>query len=109
MRKRTISIISYLTLIGWLIAYLEYTKGKNSSLAKFHLEQSLGLGILVIASNSIITVTLYYNSLFSLMVLVNNMVLFILWLAGIISAYYGVRIPLPIIGFIFKNKFRFIQ
>ena len=47
MSKKTISIISYITIIGWIIAFLVYNnETEKSSLAKFHLKQSLGLGIL---------------------------------------------------------------
>jgi uncharacterized membrane protein len=37
------------------------------------------------------------------------MLLFILWIAGITSALYGVRLPLPIIGSLFEDKFSFIE
>ena len=47
MDKKTLSIVSYITIIGWVIAFIIYNgKTEKSSLEKFHLEQSLGLGIL---------------------------------------------------------------
>lgn len=98
-----------MTFIGWIIAYAEYRKGAKSSLAKFHLEQSFGLGIIVIVTNIIMTIPLFFDSFFILLLIINNMGLVILWIAGLISAYYGVRLPLPFIGFYFKDKFRFIQ
>lgn len=109
MHKKTISVISYLTLIGWIIAYINYRKGAKSSLAKFHLEQSFGLAILVIVTNIILTIPVYFDTFFTVLLIINNMGLVILWIAGLISAYYGVRLPLPFIGFYFKDKFRFIQ
>jgi len=39
---RMVSVISYLTLIGWLIAMALYGKHKSCS-TSFHLRQSLGL------------------------------------------------------------------
>lgn len=109
MQKKTVSVISYLTLIGWIIAYINYRKGAKSSLAKFHLEQSFGLAILVIVTNIILTIPVYFDAFFTVLLIINNMGLVILWIAGLISAYYGVRLPLPFIGFYFKDKFRFIQ
>jgi len=46
---------------------------------------------------------------FKLMLIINNMGMAILWITGLLSAYYGVRLPLPVIGFYFKDKFGFIQ
>ena len=47
MDKKTLSIVSYITIIGWVVAFIVYGgKTEKSSLEKFHLEQSLGLGIL---------------------------------------------------------------
>ncbi len=109
MHKKTVSVISYLTLIGWVIAFIKYRNGAKSSLAKFHLEQSFGLAIMVIVTNILMTIPIYFDSFFILLLIINNMGLVILWIAGLISAYYGVRLPLPFIGFYFKDKFRFIQ
>lgn len=109
MHKKTISVISYITIIGWIIAYREYEKGAKSSLAKFHLEQSFGLAVIVVVSNIIMMIPVFFDSFFILLLIINNMGLVILWIAGLISAYHGVRLPLPFIGFYFKDKFRFIQ
>ncbi|MBP6557873.1 MAG: DUF4870 domain-containing protein [Flavobacterium sp.] len=109
MHKKTVSVISYLTLIGWIIAFINYRKGVKSSLAKFHLEQSFGLAVIVIVTNILMTIPIYFDSFFIVLLIINNMRLVILWIAGLISAYYGVRLPLPFIGFYFKDKFRFIQ
>ncbi len=98
-----------MTFIGWIIAFMEYRKGSKSSLVKFHLEQSFGLGIIAIVTNIVMAIPIYFDSFFLLLLIINNMGLVILWIAGIISAYHGVRLPLPFIGFYFKDKFRFIQ
>ena len=44
MNNKTLSIVSYITLIGWGIAYI-IGKDKADDLLKFHLKQSLGLVI----------------------------------------------------------------
>lgn len=107
--KKTVSIISYLTLIGWIIAYRKYQNGEKSSLVKFHLEQSLGLGIIAMITNTLLAIPVWLDSFFILLLIINNMGLVMLWASGLISAYYGVRLPLPLIGFYFKDKFRFIR
>lgn len=107
--KKKVSVISYLTLLGWVFAFLKYRKGAKSSLAKFHLEQSLGLGIIVLLTNFIFLLLVLLDPFFKIMIIINNMGLVILWIAGLISAYYGVRLPLPVIGFYFKDKFGFIR
>ena len=109
MTKKTISVVSYLTIIGWCFAFRAYQKGNRSSLAKFHLEQSFGLSILVVLTNALLAIPLWLDPFFILLLIINNMGLVILWIAGLISAYYGVRLPLPFIGFFFKDKFRFIH
>jgi len=109
MTKKTVCVVSYLLPIGWIIAFLAYKKNSRSSLAKFHLEQSFGLATLGIITNILFTLPLFIDPDFITLLLLNNMGLVVLWMAGLISAYYGVRLPLPLVGFYFKNKFRFIQ
>ncbi|HQW68769.1 MAG TPA: DUF4870 domain-containing protein [Flavobacterium sp.] len=107
--KKTVSVISYLTIIGWFIAYNKYKNGVKSSLTKFHLEQSFGLCLVVILTNVITGLTMLIDPFFFLLWFCNNVAIIILWIAGIISAYYGVRLPLPIIGSLFENRFRFLE
>ena len=109
INKKKIAVISYLTLLGWLFAFFKYQKGAKSSLTKFHLEQSFGLGILALTSNAFMLLLVILDPFFKLMLIINNMGMAILWITGLLSAYYGVRLPLPVIGFYFKDKFGFIQ
>ncbi len=78
-------------------------------MAKYHLEQSFGISILVLVTNFILGIPVMLDTAFMPLYIVNNMGLVILWVIGLISAYHGVRLPLPLIGFYFKDKFRFIQ
>lgn len=109
INKKKVSVISYLTIVGWLLAFVHYRKGAKSSLAKFHLEQSFGLGLLVIVTNIVMIILMFLDPFFRILMIINNMGLVILWIAGMISAFYGVRLPLPVIGYYFKDKFRFIR
>lgn len=109
MKRKTVAIVSYLTVLGWIVAFMNYRRGSKSSLAKFHLEQSFGIGILAIAVNIFMAIPIWLDRDFTILLVINNIALVILWMIGLISAYYGVRLPLPLIGFYFKDKFRFIQ
>lgn len=109
INKKIISSISYLTIIGWIVAYVFYNNGGKSILAKYHLKQSFGLAIfgllIAIASmvlTSIIPSTLYLFSLLSLVV-------FAFFILGIINAINEKKAPLPLIGHLFANKFHFIK
>jgi uncharacterized membrane protein len=111
LRKKTLAFISYLTIFGWLIAFFYYKKRNKSALVKFHLKQSFGLLILTIFSNVFVfLLTFLVQSLeLELMLLINNMIILVLCIAGIINAAYGVRLVLPLIGTYFENKFNFID
>lgn len=108
MTRKKVSTLSYLTAIGWLLAYRSYKKGARTSLAKYHLEQSLGVGIIAVLINLFAVPLVLMNTFFAPILLFSNMGLVILWMIGLISAYHGVRLPLPFIGFYFRDKFRFI-
>lgn len=109
MKRKTVSIICYLTVLGWIVAFRNYNRGAKSSLAKFHLEQSLGIGIIALAVNLFMALPIWFDPDFIILLILNNIALVILWMIGLISAYHGVRLPLPLVGFYFRDRFRFIQ
>lgn len=111
MDKKTLSIISYITIIGWLIAYFSY-KGKldKSSLEKYHLKQSLGIGVLGVlnfVAEAILTTLISHS--FGIVFTVTGIIIFVLWIIGIINAAKEEEKPLPIIGSLFVDKFNFID
>lgn len=110
MDKKTISIISYITIIGWVIAYLQYNKLENKdSLIRFHLKQSLGIGILGILLPIVLTIVgMVLPTLASILSLANLAVL-VLWILGIINANNEQEIPVPVVGSLFTDKFDFIK
>lgn len=93
MDKKVTGIVSYLTIIGWLLAY--FVGDKEG--AKFHLNQSF---ILVLA-NLILTVAakiLPGGFLIGLVLWILNIILFVFWIIGLVHACKEEEIPLPIIG-----------
>ncbi|MGS2739782.1 DUF4870 domain-containing protein [Sinomicrobium sp. M5D2P17] len=108
MNARTISIVSYITIIGWIVAYLQH-KGseQKSALASYHLGQGLGVFIFAVILNIILSIIIrVVPSLGSILSLVGFVPL-ILLIFGIIAAANEALKPVPLIGKFFEGKFNF--
>ena len=105
MDNKTLSIVSYITIIGWVIAFV-VGKDKADDLLKYHLKQSLGLFIFSIVYQIILGILISITGLSILSILL--LVVLALTIIGIINAANGVKKPLPIIGSMFEDKFAFI-
>ena len=107
MDSRTIAWVSYLTLIGWIIALVSHSNSIiKASLAVFHLRQSFGLMVLSFAIG-IIRAMLFFT--FPLLGTVLFAALVVLWILGLISAVNGQEKPLPVVGPLFQQWFTFIK
>lgn len=109
MNNKTLAMVSYVTIIGWLVAYFSYkSQAEKSSLVSYHLEQSLGIFICSIAvsvvAGVLISVIPVLSTLFSLLMLL-PLVLLIL---GIINASHEAKKPVPLTGRFFERKFSFL-
>lgn len=97
---KSIAIISYLTIIGWIIAYVLHGNNKTQ-LGAFHLRQSLflmltGFGITILQWILIfIPILGWIVSILLYFVLLG---LFVLWILGLISAINGEEKEVPFIG-----------
>ena len=91
MDKKTTGIVAYLTVIGWLIAFLAGDKEG----AKFHLNQALVIVLIGLAASIILPLIPIVGGLLSLVVNVAQWVFIIL---GIISAAKDEEKELPFIG-----------
>lgn len=106
MNNKNLSIISYITLIGWFIAYFS-GKDKADSLLKYHLRQSLGLMIISIIFNIIMRIIATAVPALSFLGIVGLLIL-VFWILGIINAANGAEKPIPVFGKMFEDKFAFI-
>lgn len=90
MNKRTTSIISYITPLGWLIAFIV---GDREG-AKFYLNQSLIIVVADIISG--ILAGIFHRGLFATVSALFGFIVFVLWVIGLIHAINqdGRRIPL---------------
>jgi uncharacterized membrane protein len=94
---KVVSVLSYLTIIGWLVALFLYGDQK-SSFARFHLRQSLGL----ILTGAMLAFIPLIGWLLSIGVIVA-------WFLGLFHAINGQRRKLPIVGQFYQTHFDFIQ
>jgi uncharacterized membrane protein len=90
MDKKTTGIVAYITLIGWLVAFLAGDKEG----AKFHLNQALVIEIGFIIS-SVISYIPIVGTIISLVLWVFLVVCFIL---GLIAACKDEEKEVPLIG-----------
>lgn len=95
-----ISIICYLSFVGWIIAFIIYQNDK-SELAIFHLRQSLGILITIM-----IGVFVFWIPIIGWLCAI---LMFVLWLMGLIYAAQGEQKTVPILGELYQNLLRAIQ
>jgi uncharacterized membrane protein len=110
MDKKTLSIVGYISIIGWLIAYFSYKdKTDKSTLEKFHLKQGLGLSIFGIVLGIVINIIARILPDLAGILSLLSLVTLVLMILGIVTASKEEEKPLPIIGGMFVDKFEFIQ
>jgi uncharacterized membrane protein len=110
MNNKTLSIVSYITIIGWLIAYFSYKDTPNKdSLVKYHLKQSLGVAILGIVIGLITNVLAVILPTIASILSLASLVILVLWIFGIINANNEVEKPVPLVGTMFEDKFDFLN
>lgn len=105
MDGKTISIISYFSLIGWIIAFVMYNSNK-SRLAAFHIRQSLGLMIAAIALYIVMFIFLFIPVLgwiVSILIYICLVGIFVLWIIGLVAAINGQEKPVPVLGPMAQN------
>jgi uncharacterized membrane protein len=101
---RVAAIISYFTIIGWLIAYFALYKNKKTDFAGFHLRQSLLFAIvaMLLGWGLVILLTILINTTgFKALGIIGTAVqilLLIMWLIGLIGAITGRKTAIPLVG-----------
>lgn len=108
MDGKTISIISYFTWIGWIIAFVMYNSNK-SQLAAFHIRQSLALMILGILVYILQIMLLFIPILGWAIIVLLWIGIVVLWVLGLIAAINAQEKPIPVIGSLAQNIFSGIK
>jgi uncharacterized membrane protein len=110
MDKKTISIISYITIIGWVIAYVSHNNSpEKASLSRYHLKQSLGVAILGILLGIVLNVVAMIVPALAAILSLASLAVVVLWVFGIINAANQQEKPVPLVGAMLENKFDFIK
>lgn len=94
------AIVSYILIVGVLIAMSMNSENKNS-FASFHIRQSLGLSIMFIGLGLLISNFSNPMITFSMWIFMS-----ILWCYGIITAIKGQTIAVPLVGPLFQKLFK---
>ncbi|MBU1246103.1 MAG: hypothetical protein KKH88_04275 [Nanoarchaeota archaeon] len=91
---KTIAILSYITIIGWIIALIMNTTEK-SKLGSYHIRQTLLLYIFAVILSWIPIVGW-----------ILGIVLFIFWILGLVGAINGEQKEMPIVGGLAQQWFK---
>lgn len=96
---KTMAIISYMTWIGTLIAFIMNNQ-KQNSFAAFHVRQMIGLTLFSFLNGFL--ARYYGTNVFAII----GIGLFILWIIGLIGAINGEEKRIPIFGDVFQEWFK---
>jgi uncharacterized membrane protein len=101
---KTVAIVSYLTLIGFIVAIILHGNTKTR-LGAYHLRQSLGLFVTGIAVWIAAFILAFIPILGWLSAFALWIGLVVLWLLGLIAAASGQMKPVPVVGEHFQKWF----
>lgn len=110
---KTVALLSYITLIGLIIAFVMNGDQKNKSeLGAFHLRQALGIYLtsfsMMIASLIFIMIP-FIGWIISILINLCYIGIFIFWIMGFIGAINENKKPVPVLGDLYQNLFKGIQ
>lgn len=100
---KTTAIVSYITIVGCLIAITMNIEPKNA-FARFHIRQAFGIHVLFHA----LAILLTYTGLAYLSFVIYIFYL-IIWVYGFLQALNEKTKPLPVLGKYFQQWFTFIS
>ena len=95
MNAKTTSIVSYITIIGWLVAYFAGDKEG----AKFHLNQSLVINIASLINGWVLSWILAFIPIVGPIVSwIISIFILVVWIIGLIAAIKQEEKIVPILG-----------
>ena len=97
---KTVALVSYITLIGWIVAFVMHSNQKTA-LGAFHLRQSLFLflvGFVLYIANICFFFIPYLGWIVNVALSLCGIGVFILWVIGLVAAINGEQKPVPILG-----------
>lgn len=104
MDEKTTGIVSYVTLIGWIVALV--TRKEKTEYTSFHIRQMLGLIILQIITGIVITIlTMMIPRLYFVWYIIYLLPV-VLWIIGFLGAVNNEKKLIPIFGQQFQDWFK---
>jgi uncharacterized membrane protein len=100
MQPKTVAIVAYLTLIGWIVALVVNSSNK-SSLGSFHIRQMAGL----ILTSLALQLVKYIPVIGPFVSLIGTFAVFVLWILGIVGAFNEEKKPVPFVGELYQKWF----
>jgi uncharacterized membrane protein len=93
VEDKTVAILSYLTIIGFIVAIFMY-QNQKTRLGAFHLRQVLGIVVTGLAGSVCMVVPILGWIVWFFVAIL----LFVLWVMGLLSAVRGDMHPVPLLG-----------
>ena len=101
---KTVAIIAYLTLIGFIVAIVVHMN-KKTKLGAFHLRQMLGFLLTGIAVVFCEVILIFIPILGWLCILAMWASMLVLWILGLVAAINGEMKPMPVVGPLYQTWF----
>jgi uncharacterized membrane protein len=101
---RTIAILAYLTLIGFIVALVMHSS-KKTALGSFHLRQALGLIVTAMGFGICAIILAFIPILGWLAILLGWVSLLVMVIMGFIGAITGQMKPVPVMGPYYQKWF----
>ncbi len=97
---KTVAIVAYLTLIGFIAAVIIHSN-KKTKLGAFHLRQMLGFMLSWFA----VIILLIIPIIGWILIPVFYICMIVLWIMGLIAAINGQMKPMPVVGPLYQKWF----
>lgn len=110
---KTIAVISYITLIGWIVAIIMHNNDQHKTeFASFHIRQSLGLilsWICIPLIGLFVSFVPFVGWFFGIASVVVYVGVFVLWILGLMSAINNEQREVPLLGSIYQKILKDIK
>ncbi len=109
---KTVAILSYITLVGFIVALVLNTS-KKTRLGAYHLRQTLGFFLSAFLAGICVMICLFIFALIPILNLILVPLTWLafagsllgLWLMGFIAAIKGEMKPMPFVGSLYQKWF----
>ena len=107
---KMVAILSYCTLIGFIIALVLNGDQKNKSeLGVFHIRQALGIFLTSFATGIAAIILMFIPFIGWLIVMAAYIMVIVFWIMGLIAAISSERKAVPLLGDFYQNLFKGIN